>query len=133
MNLHLDAIFTTGLWLIIFPAMIVGLCLWSLIFLTVERHIVTGAIWYTFIVRDVLWIAVAVRQVFILDEMDIVVSVLLLAIACLFAMATVLTYQEARRRIALRKVAEKRVLYLESLYTKDAHLSLTSKQRDLAG
>jgi len=133
MNLHLDAIFTTGLWLIIFPAMIVGLCLWSLIFLTVERHIVTGAIWYTFIVRDVLWIAVAIRQVFILDEMDIVVSVLLLAIACLFAMATVLTYQEARRRIALRKVAEKRVLYLESLYTKDAHLSLTSKQRDLAG
>jgi len=133
MNLSADAIFTTGLWLIIFPAMIVGLCLWSLIFLTVERHIVTGAIWYTFIVRDVLWIAVAIRQVFILDEMDIVVSVLLLAIACLFAMATVLTYQEARRRIALRKVDEKRVLYLESLYTKDAHLSLTSKQRDLAG
>jgi hypothetical protein len=111
-----NAIFVQSEWLIFFPATIIGVCLASLIFLGVERKLITGGALFSFIVRDLLWIAVAVRRILIIDQSDALIVVLEFIIVCFLAYSTLQAYSEKRRRITVGKVNQSKENELEKMY-----------------
>lgn len=114
-NAVTDAIFIQAAWMAIFPAMIIGLSVGSLVFLSVEwRYISRGSL-ISFVARDVLWILVAIRRFLILDQSDVVIVLLEFIICIFFFYSTLESYYQARRRNVLQAPYRRREQELESM------------------
>jgi len=109
-------IFIQAEWLIFFPAVIIGMCVASIIFLWVERRVITNGVWFSFIVRDLLWIAVAVRRIAIIDQSDVPIVILEFMIVCFLAYSTLKTFYEKRSRIAIGRANQQQEARLEEAY-----------------
>lgn len=111
-----DAIFVQAEWLVFFPAVIIGMCVASLVFLWIERKIITNGIWFSFIMRDLLWIAIAVRRILILDQSDAVIVILEFVVVCFLAYSTLKTFYDKRNRIVIGRINQRRESELEEAY-----------------
>jgi EamA domain-containing membrane protein RarD len=82
----------------------------------IERKVIGGKIWLAFVLRDLLWIGVAVRRIQIIDQSDVIVALQELAIVILLMCATFWTYRERRKRIVIGKIKADKEAEIEEAY-----------------
>lgn len=114
-NAVTDAIFVQAAWMAIFPAMIIGLSIGSLVFLSIEWRYFTRGSLVSFVVRDLLWMMIAIRRLLILDQSDVVIILLEFFICMFFFYATLESYRVSRRRNVLQAPRRLREVELEKL------------------
>jgi purine-cytosine permease-like protein len=111
-----EAIFVQSGWLVIFPAMVIGLSLGGLFFVIVERSFIPLPALISFMVRYVLWLVIGLRRIHIIDQSDVIIVVLEFVIMCFLVYSTQAQYKEERRRDVLRVAAKRKEEKLEAQF-----------------
>lgn len=109
-----DAIFVQAAWMAIFPAMIIGLSIGGLIFLSIEWRYLSRKALISFVARDILWMLVAIRRLLILDQSDVIIILLEFVIMCFLFFSTLEAYYESRNRNVLKLPYRQREAELEA-------------------